>query len=363
MIEKWGTMHNLPPETATAARFPLSDRVLALDVGGANIKAADGRGRVHCEAFPLWQRWRELPTRLAGIVEEWQPQRIVATMTGEITDCYADRAAGVAAIVSALEVAAAMVTPAADLAIYLVDGRLVPAGVALEHPLEAAASNWHALARLAASSAGVERGLLIDVGSTTTDILAIDARGPVPLAKDDAGRMLSGELVYTGIDRTPVAAIVRSLPLAGRLRPVATELYARSQDVWLLLGGLPEDPGSTDTADGRAATREAARVRLARMFLVEPASVTLAAATFAAEACAEAQGLRVARAIDRVLGRHRWRPQRVVVSGHGTCLAELALARLGWFGTVIRLEKEIGPELSRAAPAHALALIARGELP
>ncbi len=343
------------------ARDQSTSDVLAFDVGGANLKAADGLGGVHAEIFELWRRCGDLAARLAAIAANWRPRRIVATMTGEIADCFPDRRAGVEAIVAALEVAAAVA--GSELGIYALDGRIVSADEARTAPLQVAASNWHALARLAATQAACDHGLLIDVGSTTTDIVFLDRLGPLPLASDDAGRMASGELVYTGIERTPVASLVRSLPLAGQWRPLSSELYARVQDAWLLAGGLPEDPASLDTADGRPATSEAARVRMARMALLEPSLVTMEEARDAAEHCVAAQARRVARAIRRVLARHRADPGRIVVSGHGVALAERAIALAAVNRPVIRLDRGIGAEASRAAPAHALALIALGEIP
>lgn len=338
-----------------------SGGVLAFDVGGANLKAADGRGRVHAESFELWRRGGELPARLRAIAAGWSPGRIVATMTGEIADCFLDRRAGVAGIVDGLRGAAAALD--ADLGIYLVDGRIVSPEVALSRPLDAAASNWHVLGRLAAAIAGSDHALLVDVGSTTTDILFLDRNGPCPLATDDAGRMASGELVYTGIERTPVAAVVRSVPLAGCRRPIAGELFARTQDVWLLLGAIPEDPVSTDTADGGPATCEAARIRLARQTLLEPVSVDLDDARNAAERVAAAQVRLVAAAIRRVLSRWRHAPDRVVISGHGGALAERAVRQAGLAVSLVRLDSVLGAAVSRAAPAHALALVALGELP
>ena len=334
--------------------------VLAFDIGGANLKAADERGRVWAEGFELWRRADELGPRLAALAAG-RPRRIVATMTGEIADCYPDRAAGVAGIVTALLHAARSID--AELGIYRLDGRIVSAEEALSAPLSVAASNWHALARLAAARADSDRALLVDVGSTTTDIVLLDRRGPRSLATDDAGRMASGELVYTGIERTPVAAIVRSLPLAGRRRAVAAETFARSQDAWLLLGGLPEDPASHDTADGGPATRDAARTRLARMTLLEPAEVGQDDAVAAAVHVADRQARLVAAAIRRVLASHGIQPDRVVLSGHGGALASMALARAGLDLPRLRLEEAIGPAAARAAPAVALALVATGGIP
>jgi hypothetical protein len=336
--------------------------VLAFDVGGANIKAADGLGWIHSEAFELWRQPRDLPATLARIVRERSPRRIVATMTGEIADCYASRRAGVEAIVGAIGAAAGSLNAPADVGIYLVDGTLVPAAAALARPLAAAASNWHAMARLAAARAATDRALVIDTGSTTTDIVAIHAGVPAPLAFDDVGRMATGELVYTGVERTPLAAIVRSLPWAGVRRPIASERYAESRDVWLVLGGLPERADSCATADGGPATCAAARARLARMFLLEPDGFSVDDALAAAAWCADAQSRKVARALTDVATRVGWRPTSIVLSGHGECLARMALARTGWDVDIVSLPEILGPDVSRAACAHAVALVALGRL-
>ncbi|MEI7782725.1 MAG: hydantoinase/oxoprolinase family protein, partial [Planctomycetota bacterium] len=344
--------------------------VIAFDVGGANLKAADGLGWTRSVPFPLWQRPAQLPAVLARMAADYAqqqargetPRRIVATMTGEIADCYPSRRVGVEQITAALAATAAASVPAAELGVYLVDGTIVPAAVAAGRPLDAAASNWHAVARLGAAHATSDRAFVVDIGSTTTDIIPIHDGRPAARGRDDVGRLATGELVYTGVERTPVAALVRSLPWAGgagpRLRPIASERYADSRDVWLLLGDLAEDPASQETADGRPATRAAARVRLARMLLVDPDDFSWAAAEAAAKWCAEAQGRLVARALARVAQTCGWRPTSLVLSGHGGCLARRALARLGWEVPVVVLPEILGPDVSRAAPAHALALIA-----
>jgi len=340
--------------------MPSATELVALDIGGANLKAADGLGWSASVAFPLWKRWQELPAALCELVADRRPSRLVATMTGEICDCYPSRAAGVAHIAESLATAAAGCPEPPE--VYLVDGRLVPAAEAAGAWKLAAASNWHILARLAACIAGQPRALLLDIGSTTTDIVPLASASPAPLARDDAGRMLSGELVYTGVERTAVAAIVRELPHRGHRRPVASELFAESRDAWLLLGELAEDPAAGDTADGSPATRDAARVRLARTMLLDPEEFTPADANAAAEQIAVSQATQIASALHRVTGHLGWEPTAVVVSGHGDELAARALAAAGWTPTVHRLAASIGPAAARAAPAHALACLARGTL-
>lgn len=333
--------------------------LIALDIGGAALKAADGRGWAHAEAFALWREWRRLPEALARILRAAGARRVVATMTGEIADCYPSRAAGVAHIVESLVAAAGD----ADVGIYLVEGTLVAPAIAVGRPLDAAASNWHALARLAAARAPAPRSLLVDIGSTTTDIVSLVDGRPAPRAHDDAGRMLARELVYTGIERTPLAAIVRWLPHRGVRRPVAAERFADSRDAWLLVGGLAEAEADRDTADGGPATREAARVRLSRTMLVEPADCSMRDATVAAERCCDVQARRVAAALGAVGRRLDGTPAGAVISGHGEALARRALARAWPAARTVSLAAVLGPAVSRVACAHALALVARGMLP
>jgi len=353
---------NAPSLASQGAAQVCDSTVLAIDVGGANIKVADGLGWVTNQPFELWRHWQDLPTTLASIIKAYSPRRIVATMTGEIADCYPSRCAGVSHITASLQAAAQACDPHAELGIYLLDGRIVSPAEAIAQPLAAAASNWHAVARLAAALTVTNRAMLIDIGSTTTDIVVIRDGIPSPLASDDVGRMATGELVYTGVERTPVAAIVRSLPLAGSRHPIASELYAQSRDVWMLLKGIPPNPDSHDTADGGPATLAAARGRLARMLLANPDSFSMTEAITAAEWCAKAQCRQVAGSLARVARSVGWQPTSVVLSGHGICLARRALAALCWQVTTVSLSDSLGCDVSRAAPAHALAMIARGIL-
>jgi probable H4MPT-linked C1 transfer pathway protein len=350
----------IPDASATAPAG--GGDVLAFDVGGANVKAADGRGWAASEPFELWRRRAELPAALARIAAARRPRRIVATMTGEIADCYGSRREGVADIVAAVAAAAAAAgaDPSAT-GIYLVDGSIVPPAAAVARPLAAAAANWHAVARLAAAAGAAGRAFLLDVGSTTTDIVPLVDGRPAPLASDDVGRLSSGELVYTGVERTPVAALVRRLPWRGRLRPVASERFADAADAWLILGGV--DGATAATADGGPATPPAAARRLARMLLADPDDVTPAEARLLAEACARSQARLVAAALTRVSSAVGWRPERIVLSGHGGCLARMAIVRTGWRPGLVELADSLGAGVARVAPAHALALVALGRLP
>ncbi len=333
--------------------------ILALDVGGANLKIADGVGFAASVPFPLWKMPDRLPAALAELIHAAPiAERFVATMTGELADCFETKADGVRAIVAALEEA----TTGRNLRIYLTDGSLVPAATAVAGPLEAAASNWHALARFAARYASPGSALLIDIGSTTCDVIPLVNGKVAALGRTDPARLASGELVYTGVVRSPVCAVVSSLPWRGEPCPAAHELFATTRDAYLLLGELAEVPAATETADGRPATRAAARDRLARAICADRDMFSTDDALAAAEWIRRTQVGLIAAAVTRVVARLPAVPRTIVMAGEGEFLVRRVVRRLQLASEVVSLSEQLGPCLSRCAPAHALAVLAREEL-
>jgi probable H4MPT-linked C1 transfer pathway protein len=330
--------------------------LLALDIGGANLKIADGLGYAASQAFPLWREPQRLADALRRLLAEAPPaERLVATMTGELADCFRTKSEGVAAIVKAIVEAAEGRT----VAVYLSDGSLVSPAEAIRRPLEAAASNWHVLARFAARYLPGGRGLLIDIGSTTCDLIPIHDGQPVASGKTDPERLATGELVYTGVTRSPVCAVVTELPWRGAVCSVAQELFATTLDAYLLLGDLPEEPDNFHTADGRPATREFAGERLARMICADRDMFDEHDALAAAQAIREAQVQRIAMGLHAVCHRMPALPTAAVISGQGEFLARRVLQHVGFSGCVVSLGEHLGPRISQAAPAHALAVLAR----
>ena len=129
---------------------------------------------------------------------------------------------------------------------------------------------------------------MLDVGSTTADVIPIAAGRVAAEGRTDLDRLLAGELVYTGALRTNLAAIAPRVPVRGRWCPVASELFAISADVHLILGHLAPEAYTCPTPDGRAASVECARERVARLVCadveqLEPAEIEAIAAYLHAE--------------------------------------------------------------------------------
>ncbi len=328
---------------------------LALDIGGANLKAADGKGFSVSQVFPMWQRSRQLTEALRTIVAGApRSDHLAATMTGELADCFATKVEGVRFIIDSLGTAA----DGRHTRIYLNNGLLVSPVVALKQPLLAAAANWHALARFAGRYMRQGPGLLVDIGSTTCDIIPLVDGQPVAKAHTDPERMLSGELVYTGVERSPVCALVPAVPWRKQQCPVAQEYFASTWDVYLTLGDLPDEPKAIHTADNRPATKAAARDRLARSICADREMFDEADALAVAEAVARSQLAKIAIAMGQVIGRLPKPPETIVISGRGEFVARRAIERMNLKSKVVSLSVELGPELSQMATAHALAVIA-----
>lgn len=330
-----------------------------LDVGGANLKLADGALAAHARYFPLWQRPHDLPAALSDLCAAAPPSAgLAVTMTGELADCFSTKAEGVAAIVAAAQVAAA----GRPLWFYAVGGIWLSAAEAVAAPLAIAASNWHALARFAGRFAPRGSGLLVDIGSTTSDVIPLNDGRPVAIGATDPQRLLHGELRYTGVERSPLCAVTRTLPWRGGDCPLAQELFATTWDAYLTLGDLPEQPDSAHTADGRPATRAAAHDRLARSICADRSQFDAADALAAARVVAAAQQADIAAAVRGVVARQASRPTAAIVSGSGEFLARRVVEEALPLADVISLTQRLGPELSRCAPAHAVAVLAGEEL-
>src|SRR5207248_9549391 len=122
----------------------------------------------------------------------------------ELCDCFESKRAGVHAILDALERTGGNRL----VLVWRNDGRFVTPKEARATALQVAAANWLALATHAGRFAPAGPALVVDVGSTTTDVIPLHQGKPVPRGRTDPERMKLLELVYTGVRRTPLCAIL-----------------------------------------------------------------------------------------------------------------------------------------------------------
>lgn len=308
-----------------------TDAVLGWDVGGAHLKAArlDGDGqvsRVWQQACPLWRGLEHLDGAIDSVLADMDEPacRHGVTMTGEMTDLFADRADGVHTLVDTL----CRRLGAEKVRFYAGADGWLNAGSARLRTRRVASANWHATAAMVAARLG--EALLVDIGSTTCDIIPVRGRQVATTSLGDAERLAAGELVYSGAVRTPLMAVAEGAPVQGRWIPLMAEHFATSADVYRVLGWLPEGADLHDSADGGAKTATASRARLARMVGRDAGELPDSAWEELAAWFADAQMERIVRSARQVLSRGLLHPGApVVTAGAGAFLAERVAQRLG----------------------------------
>ena len=131
---------------------------------------------------------------------------MAAVITGELADCFSTKREGISSLT-------ATVKRAFSCPVYFWGA----SGFAWTDPLELAAANWSASAALMAREIG--DCLFVDMGSTTTDLIPI--KGEVLAAKTDFLRLAAGDLVYMGMLRTRLDALLPQAHIRGQRVPLA----------------------------------------------------------------------------------------------------------------------------------------------
>ena len=271
--------------------------VVGWDVGGAHLKACLLEGeRVAAVAqwpCPLWKGLQHLEAAIAAALAQWPQARDAATrhgatMTGEMVDLFEDRQQGVARIAAALAE-----TLGPSLRLLAGPDAFVAPHESTRHWRAIASANWQATAAVLAPR--LRDGLLLDVGSTTTDVIALRGGRVAARGLDDARRLATGELVYQGVVRTPLCALAPRVPFEGEEVNVMNEFFATSADVYRSTGELDPAHDQDPTADGQGKDAAATRRRLARVIGrdardCQPASWTALALAWRTLQVAEIEG-------------------------------------------------------------------------
>ncbi len=334
--------------------------IIGWDVGGAHLKLArveSGEVReVRQIPCPLWLGIARLRQAIDEALRSLPGDAIHAvTMTGELADIFADRSSGVTAILGELRQLLA-----GEIAVYGIDGAFLSPEETLAAPERAASANWHAMARVAA--ARCDEGLLVDVGSTTTDLVPLRAGAVIATGLSDAERLASGELAYQGVVRTPIMAVTRDVFFAGARVGLMAEYFATMADVYRLTGDLPEHADQHATADGRGKSVAESRARLARMIGRDAASAADLAWEALARLLAGRQLALLQDAAEQVLSRTLLASEAPVLgAGVGRFVAEALAQRLGrpylGFATLIGAADDVAGMAADCAPAVAVALL------
>ncbi len=338
--------------------------MIGWDLGGANLKLArveDGRvvqaAQIPC---PIRQEASKFDAALAEALLLCPAGAMHAvTMTGELSDVFADRAEGVAYLV-------AMMRDATDgeALFYGARSGFLDCIRAIERSADVASANWHASAALVARS--IPEALFIDVGTTTTDIVPLVDGAVAARGYSDGDRLTEGELIYSGAVRTPVMAVTRTAPFKGRMQGIAAERFATMADVWRVLGELPPGADPYPTPDLKGKSTQESAARLARMIGRDLDDAGLLAVIDLARYFAECQLAAIeAEALALALREDLAAHAPVIGAGCGRFIARQIAERLGRpYGDFVELI-DCAPEMRETAatcvPAVAVGLLAERE--
>ena len=304
--------------------------VLGLDIGGANIKAAwanvDADGvlqELHCHSagFALWRAPHLLEAKLREVAESQRSfDALAVTMTGELCDCFASRHEGVLHILAAV----ACLARGRPVGVWSTKAGFVTLEEAASNWIDVASANWHVMAHHMARIYNEGTAIVVDTGSTTTDIVRLEHGELRVTGLTDAKRLSAGELVYTGVGRTPLASLMSEW-IGGGERPhrIMAETFATTADIYTLMGDIPEAPTNTDTADGRPMTRRDAANRVLRMVGKDLSIGSMEEAETWARRFALRQVEMIASAIERLAMGNEF--VHAVVCGSGAFVAERAV--------------------------------------
>lgn len=341
-------------------------RTYGWDLGGANVKLAraeDGRivsvAQVPCPRVAEPAKFNEAVDTALALCGP--AGRHAVTMTGELSDVFLSRAAGVAYLTGLMRKKIGE-----DTLFYSLSEGLVGADRVRGVWQDVASANWHVSAAFAATREA--HGLLVDIGSTTTDLIPLNDGMPRAIGKTDGERMTEGELIYAGVVRTPVIAVAQEAPFKGRLQGIAGERFATMADVYRLTGELPEDADPYGTADGQGKSLDESAARLARMLGRDTDEAAFIAWKALSHFLGRRQLDRIVADAQVLIGREALPPEAPIIgAGCGRFLAAELATRLDRpyrdFADMIDCEDDARDMAATCAPAAALALLAEQPTP
>jgi probable H4MPT-linked C1 transfer pathway protein len=330
------------------------------DVGGAHLKVALAEGgrviAVRQIACPLWQGLERLDRAFAEAAPLITSAGAHAvTMTGELCELFPDRRTGVRVIVDRLKA----LLPAFQ--VWMGTHGLASPQAAETDPMRVASMNYLATATLIGQR--LADALLIDMGSTTTDIIAVVGGKPAPRGITDGERLATSELVYTGLTRTDPCVVSHSGHLRQKKQRLANGGFATMADVRRIIGELPEGVDQHAAADGRGKSIEESVARFARVFGRDAEDASMDEWRAAARELADKQMTEIRLAANVVLAyADHLSSGPVVVAGIGAPQLETLMRgqqrRTVRFGTLAGAKPECAEWATYCAPASALALLA-----
>ena len=233
-------------------------KIIGWDIGGAHIKAAKidfnkKTSKTKQIYSPIWKNLNYLKKSIKLIKKKLGKTNYHAiTMTAELSDIFPDRKKGVNHVVNL----SSKILGEKNIFFYSKKSFLIKK-LAIKKPFELNSMNWHATASFISNF--FPNCILVDIGSTTTDIIPIKNKKIISKGVSDYQRLKSNELIYLGVLRTPIQAVERK-------KNLINENFANLSDVYRVLNKIPSTFDLLPTLDRKTKNKHDSARRIARIF-------------------------------------------------------------------------------------------------
>ncbi|RAP49829.1 MAG: hypothetical protein BZ136_02730 [Methanosphaera sp. rholeuAM74] len=244
-------------------------KIMGIDIGGANTDISIAQIEENDveiienekKYIPMWKNRKKLRTYLKTLNKK-EIDVICATITAELSDTYTTKKEGIADITKTL----IQEFPQSKIKFVTHDG-LQDYTYTQENPLKVAAQNWVATLNLVKH---IQKDcIFIDMGTTTTDIIPIKNSQKATPYYTDLDRLIHGELVYTGMLRTNLATITQTLNYQEHDTPLASELFAITADMHIVLENITPQQYTCNTPDNKGKDTLSCKRRISRLLCAD----------------------------------------------------------------------------------------------
>jgi len=173
-------------------------------------------------------------------------------MTAELSDIFPDRKNGIKHVVNL----SSKILGEKNIFFYSKKSFLKKK-LAIKKPFELNSMNWHATASFVSNF--FPNCILVDIGSTTSDIIPIKNKEIISKDVSDYQRLKSNELIYLGVLRTPIQAVEKK-------KNLINENFANLSDVYRVLNKIPSTFDLLPTLDSKTKNKHDSARRIARIF-------------------------------------------------------------------------------------------------
>ena len=236
---------------------------LGWDIGGANTKVCvfDQNFTIinlHTKNIKVWDNFSDIKLffkYISNIYKNYEIYNFI-TITAESCDNFTDRKHGMTNI---LEYCSNHIV--GNKLYYTNTNKFVDYNSAINKTEELFSTNWMLTSKFLNSKKNID--LIIDIGSTTTDIIFKDMH--IGSNINDYMRLVNKTLLYQGVVRTPLSMMTDNVLFKGNNTSLVNEVFATTGDIFNLHGDIDFSKLDYLGSDNLQFTKVNSFTRLARI--------------------------------------------------------------------------------------------------